>query len=96
VIGTEGLICSTCGTHIDAQNEIDKFERLQADVRKAVVRRKKRKLLVARFHLHVLGVMALAGLMLHEIGRIALLAFVVFGAIALYLLIRRTGLDVAA
>ena len=92
VIDTEEFVCSTCGTRIDAQNEIDKFERLEADARKAELRRKKRKALIAKFHLYLLGFMALAGFMFHEIGRVALLAFVVFGAIAVYARFKRNGL----
>ena len=85
IIDTDNLICSTCGTHIDdVQSQINKYERLQADARSADERRKKRLKFIAKLHLELFGVAALAGFIFHKIGRAAILAFVAFGAIAVY------------
>jgi hypothetical protein len=92
VIDTEEFVCSACGTRIDAQKEIDEFGRLKADARKSALRRKKRKAIIAKFHLYLFGFMALAGFIFREIGRVALLALVVFGSAAVYARFKRNGL----
>jgi hypothetical protein len=92
VIDTDNLICSTCGTHIDdVQSQINKYERLQADARSADERQKKRLKFIAKLHLELFGVAALAGFIFHKISRAAILAFVAFGAIAVYARIRRNA-----
>jgi hypothetical protein len=93
VIDTDELVCSTCGTHIDVQREIERYERLQADARRIAEHRKKRKKLIAKLHLQFFGVTALAGLILHQVGRVAILTFLIFVTIAVYARIRKNGLE---
>ena len=92
VIETEKLVCSTCGTHINVQFEIEKYERLQADARRTELRGRKRKVLIAKFHLRLFGIMAIAGLIFYQIGRAAILAFAVCVTSTLYARIRGNGL----
>jgi len=81
-IHSSRFVCSVCGTQIDAQHA------LEAELRRT---RRKARLASLYPHLWALGLVSVMGLMFHEIGRLALIAFPVFVALAIFSLVTKNG-----